>query len=116
MRLLSIAVRYYRLHREVRVELYPARTLIGGPNESGKSTLIEAAHRALFLRAKTTGEVQKSMVSRNHGGQPEVEVRFEARGRGYHLLKRFNGRNGTAPLTEVGGSTWAGEEGEWNLA
>ena len=116
MRLLSIAVRYYRLHREVRVELDPARTLIGGPNESGKSTLIEAAHRALFLRAKTTGEVQKSMVSRNHGGQPEVEVRFEARGRGYHLLKRFNGMNGTATLTEVGGSTWSGEEAETILA
>ena len=116
MRLLSITVRYYRLHREVKVELDPLRTLIGGPNECGKSTLIEAAHRALFLRAKTTGEAQKSMISRNHGGQPEVEVCFEARGRAYHLLKRFTGTNGTAALTEIGGSTWFGDEAETILA
>jgi DNA repair exonuclease SbcCD ATPase subunit len=116
MRLLSITVRSYRLHREVKVELDPARTLIGGPNECGKSTLIEAAHRALFLRAKTTGEAQKSMISRNHGGQPEVEVCFEAGGRGYRLLKRFTGLNGTATLTESGGPTWSGDEAETRLA
>ena len=116
MRLFSINVRCYRVHREVKVELDPSRTLIGGPNECGKSTLIEAAHRALFLRAKTTGEAQKSMISRNHGGQPEVEVCFEARGRAYRLLKRFTGMNGTATLTELDGATWVGDEAETLLA
>jgi hypothetical protein len=116
MRLFSITVRCYRVHREVKVELDPSRTLIGGPNECGKSTLIEAAHRALFLRAKTTGEAQKSMISRNHGGQPEVEVCFEARGRAYRLLKRFTGMNGIATLTELGGATWVGDEAETLLA
>lgn len=116
MRLLSIAVRKYRILRDVKIDLDPARTLIGGPNECGKSTLIEAAHRALFLRAKTTGEAQKSMVSRNHGGRPEVEVCFEACGRAYRLLKRFSGVNGTATLTEVDGSTWHGDEAEAHLA
>ncbi|MGI8602250.1 MAG: AAA family ATPase [Verrucomicrobiales bacterium] len=116
MRLISITLRNYRVHREVKIELDPARTLIGGPNECGKSTLVEAAHRALFLRAKTGGEAQKSMTSRIYGGQPEVEVCFEARGRAYRLLKRFSGANGTATLTEVDGSTWNGDEAEARLA
>lgn len=116
MRLISITLRNYRIHREVTMEFDPARTLIGGPNECGKSTLVEAAHRALFLRAKTGGEVQKGMISRIHGGQPEVEVHFEARGHTYRLLKRFSGANGTATLTELNGSTWNGDEAEARLA
>lgn len=116
MRLISITLRNYRIHREVTMEFDPSRTLIGGPNECGKSTLVEAAHRALFLRAKTGGEVQKGMISRIHGGQPEVEVHFEARGHTYRLLKRFSGANGTATLTELNGSTWNGDEAEARLA
>mgnify|MGYP003471247982 CR=1 FL=1 len=58
MKLLSAVVRNYRVHREVAVEFDGSRTLIGGPNESGKSTLMEAVHRALFLKATVTGEAQ----------------------------------------------------------
>ena len=63
MRIKSITARNYKIHREVIVELAPTCTVIGGPNECGKSTLAEAAHRALFLKAKITGETQQSMVS-----------------------------------------------------
>jgi len=52
MRLSFVTLRNYRLHREVRVGFDPSRTLIGGQNEAGKSTLVEAVHRALFLKAK----------------------------------------------------------------
>jgi len=116
MRLTAIAVRNYRVLRDLRVTLDPARTVIGAPNESGKSTLVEAAHRALFLRFKTTGEAQKEMVSKTHGGHPEVEVEFEARGQSWRVLKRFSGATGTATLTETGGKTWNGEEAEARLA
>lgn len=115
MRLTSIIVRNYRVHREVRVDFDRERTLIGGPNESGKSTLIEAAHRALFLRAKTGGEVQKSMLSRA-GGHPEVELSFEAAGRTYRLVKRFSGASGTVSLSESGGDSWNGDAAEEKLA
>ncbi len=74
----------------------PERTLIGGPNESGKSTLIEAVHRALFLKAQVTGEPQRSMVSRTYPGHPEVELEFEVQGVRYHLLKRFSGQSDIA--------------------
>ncbi len=116
MRLHSITVRNYRIHRDLTVEFKGPLTLIGGPNECGKSTLIEALHRALFLRSKTTGEVQKSMVSTCHAGAPEVEVRFTAGGADYVLAKRFSGANGTTRLVKVGGDTVHGDEAESQLA
>ncbi len=116
MRLLSIVVRNYRIHRELKIELDPSRSLIGGPNESGKSTLVEAAHRALFLRAKVTGEAHKSMMPRTQAGHPEVELVFEVGGRTYRLLKRFSGASGTASLSQTGGDSWTGDEAEARLA
>ena len=52
MRIKTATLRNCRIHRELTVEFDPARTLIGGPNEVGKSTLVEAIHRALFLKAR----------------------------------------------------------------
>ena len=115
MRLLSIHVRNYRIHQDLQVELDPRLTLIGGPNESGKSTLAEAAHRALFLRAKGNNELTKAARSNLHGGNPEVEVTFEAGGREYRVHKVFSGNNGTALLQETGGKTWHGDDAEKKL-
>lgn len=115
MKLLSATVRNYRIHRDVTVTFDSSRTLIGGANETGKSTLIEAIHRGLFLKATVTGEAQKSMVSTCHAGHPEVEIRFAAQGAEYHLTKRFSGANGTTQLTKTGGGTWQGEEAETRL-
>lgn len=116
MHITSITVRNYRVHRELHVQLDRALTLIGGRNESGKSTLIEATHRALFLKAKATGEVQREMISTQHGGHPEVEVSFNAGNCDYRIHKRFSGASGTAMLTEVNGPTWHGDEAESRLA
>lgn len=116
MRLKSITVRNYRVHREVTVPLDPMLNVIGGPNEAGKSTLLEAARYALFLKAKGGGETQKSMLSLTHQGHPEVEIEFEIAGTGYRLAKRFSGANGTAVLTQAGGSTWQAEEAEEKLS
>src|ERR1022692_1536665 len=97
MRLISVTVRNCRLHRELKVDFDPSRTLIGGPNETGKSTLIEAMHRALFLRAKGNTEQHRAMTSTLFNGHPEVELVFEAGGNTYVLKKRF-GINGTTTL------------------
>lgn len=116
MHLLSATVRNYRLHRERTVEFDRALTLIGGPNESGKSTLIEAIHRALFFRANAGGQVRTQMVSLLHGAPPEVEVRFVAGGREYHLFKRFSGQTGTARLSDSNGKVLQGDAAEQRLA
>lgn len=116
MKLLTATVRNYRLHREATVEFDPSRTLIGGPNEIGKSTFIEAIHRGLFLKAKGTGSLHKSMASTLHAGHPEVEISFESGGSSYELRKRFSGQNGTSQLTQVGGQSWQGDDAEEKLA
>lgn len=94
----------------------PSRNLIGGPNESGKSTLAEAAHRALFLRAKTGGNVQKEMVSSCHLGEPEVLLIFEAEGTRWELEKRFAATKGSTRLTVHGGVTLRDDEAETRLS
>lgn len=71
MYLKSIRLNNYRVHRETFVEFDRHLTLIGGPNESGKSTLVEAAHRVLFLRHRTTGEVLKEMMSLQSAEPPK---------------------------------------------
>ncbi|MCU0796788.1 MAG: AAA family ATPase [Akkermansiaceae bacterium] len=116
MRLISLTVRHYRVHREVRVDFDSCRTLIGGPNESGKSTLVEAAHRALFLRAKTGGMIQKEMVSTRHLGDPEVLLVFEAAGKFWELEKRFAATKGATRLSQRGGGNFRDEEAETKLA
>lgn len=117
MRLISITVRNYRIHKDLTVHFDPSRNLIGGLNESGKSTFVEAAHRALFLRAKTGGHVQREMVSSIHLGDPEVLLTFEAAGTRWELEKRFAGpTKGSTRLTGQGRTTLRDDEAETQLA
>jgi recombinational DNA repair ATPase RecF len=116
MRLLSISVKNYRVLRDVSVELAPGLTLIGAPNETGKSTLVEAAHRGLFLKAKAGGKLRDAMLSQGRAEHPEVRVSFVAGGRTWHVAKKFAGQSGQCTLTQEGGDTWRGEEAETRLA
>jgi DNA repair exonuclease SbcCD ATPase subunit len=112
MKIVSATVRHYRIHRETRVDFDPSLTLIGGPNESGKSTFIEAVHRGLFLKSRITGEGRQGMVSSLYPGHPEVEIVFRAGGKEYRLQKRFGGAGGTTTLSESGGASRQGDEAE----
>lgn len=117
MRLLSLTVRHYRVHQETTVTFDPSRTLIGGPNESGKSTLAEAARNALFLPAKTGGKLQKAMLNDRLPAIPEVELSFEAGGTTWQLHKRFGGNTkGTVVLRSDRGQSLQGAEAESRLA
>lgn len=115
MRITSVTLRNCRLHRELKVDFDPSRTLIGGPNETGKSTLIEAVHRALFLKAKGHTEHHRAMVSSLHPGHPEVELAFEAGGNTYLLKKRF-GSAGTTTLAPSNSVLLSGDAAESELA
>jgi len=117
MKLVSLRVRHYRLHREQQIEFDPSLTLIGGANETGKSTLVEAAHRALFLSHRRTGQDLAAMRSRQSGEAPEVELVFEQHGRPYRLLKRFSGARGHAELMRLDtAERWQSAEAELALA
>lgn len=113
MKLISVTLKNYRIHKDITVDFDGCRTLIGGPNECGKSTLIEAVHHALFLRSRVTGEMLQSLQSQFHSGHPTVALTFEADGKRYTVTKQFTaGTTATTMLTEVGGTTLRGSEAE----
>ena len=116
MRLLSARVRDYRRHRDLLISFDPRFTVIAGPNQSGKSTLAEALHRALFLPVKTGGELLKGMQSDPFLAEPEVEISFEAAGERWELRKRFAGARGSASLRDGAGRSLQGEDAEERLA
>ncbi len=116
MRLLSCHLRRVRLHSDLELSFDPGLTVIGGPNEAGKSTLVEALHKGLFLRATATGRGVEELRARRHGGQPEVEIRFEAGGQRWQLRKRFSGASGTCHLSNDAGVALSGSTAEEALA
>ena len=116
MKLISARARNYRIHGDTTVEFDPHRTVIGGPNETGKSTFIEAVHRGLFLKSRVTGRFLDSMRSLIYAGVPEIEIRLEVGGQEYLVKKEFNGAKGRSVLTKVKGDTWHGDEAEAKLA
>lgn len=115
MKILSLKASNYRIHSETYLEFDPTLTLIGGPNESGKSTLVEAAFNGLFMRFKKTGDELDRMLS-EAGGIPEVEIVFEQAGKTYTLKKIFRGTGGRASLDSADGTIHLqGDEAEQKL-
>ena len=98
MRLIDCQVLNVRLHSEVSINFSPRITLIGGDNETGKSTLIEALHKTLFLKATATGSPIEELRSKLHIGHPTIRIRFEAKGKIYNLRKCFTGPSGQISL------------------
>jgi len=116
MRLISAHIENYRLHRSATVTFADGLTLIVAANESGKSTLVEALHRALFLPHRTGGKHLAAMQSQD-GGHPCVTLRFAADGATWTLRKAFRGQQGTCLLTcgnPIG--QWSGDPAETRLA
>ena len=117
MRLLHCHLQNVRLHGDLELSFSPRLTLIGGPNESGKSTLVDALHRALFLRATASGAPVEVLQSRLHLGQPVVQLSFEARGDSWTLRKRFSGSSGQVSLaSRSSGQSLTGAVAEEALA
>jgi DNA repair exonuclease SbcCD ATPase subunit len=116
MRLISCRLQNVRRHRSLELSFGRQLTLIAGANESGKSTLVEALHKGLFLRATATGRGVDELRSRLHAGLPEVEIRFEAEADTWRLRKRFAGAGGTCQLSSASGEALSGPAAEERLA
>lgn len=117
MRLLNCQLQNVRLHGDLSLDFSPRITLIGGANESGKSTLVEALHRALFLKASATGAPVEALQSRLHLGHPMVSIAFDAKGDTWTLRKRFSGTSGQVSLlSEASGQQLSGPVAEDVLA
>ena len=117
MRLINCQVQNVRIHSDLFIDFSPQITLIGGANETGKSSLIEALHRALFLKATATGKPVEALRSKLHLGQPTVEIKFEAKCKNYILKKCFTGSSGQVKLlNEDNGEQLIGPAAEEHLA
>jgi len=117
MRLLNCKLQNVRIHGDLPVEFSPRITLIGGSNETGKSTLVEALHRTLFLKASATGAPVQALQSRLHLGHPTVQLAFEAKGDTWTLEKRFSGSTGQVSLhSKESSRKLTGPEAEDKLA
>jgi DNA repair exonuclease SbcCD ATPase subunit len=116
MRIKYAEIKNYRIHKERSVTFDDKLTIISGPNESGKSTLAEALHRALFLKSRTGGAIREKMLSRD-GAIPEVMLSLELDNRKVGVRKVFNGTaKGLTVLDVAGEGTISGDAADERLA
>jgi recombinational DNA repair ATPase RecF len=87
--------------------------LVVGPNESGKSTLVQALRFGLFESHKGQAEHKKSLQSWYDTGSPQVAIEFEVAGTAYRIEKHFLKKE-MARLSG-GGRTWVDAEAETEL-
>lgn len=67
----------------------PGLNVLAAPNESGKSTALHAAARALFDRHSTKSEELKSLQPAGTSLAPRVTVEFETRAGRFRIAKTF---------------------------
>jgi DNA repair exonuclease SbcCD ATPase subunit len=115
VRILSVKVKNFRMHDDITVEFDRERTVIAGPNESGKSTLVDAIERVLCYPYRSTADNLEGFKPRAGGGSPEVALKFERHGRTYEIHKVFKGAQSLARLTDQDGITSTGDEAEEKL-
>jgi DNA repair exonuclease SbcCD ATPase subunit len=96
-----LALRNFRGVKDARFDALSEKLcLFYGPNESGKSTLVEGLHFGLFEKAKGEAEHKREVWSWGGDDAPEVEVSFtDDNGETWHVHKRFLDR----PFTTLEG-------------
>ncbi|KAF1687354.1 hypothetical protein B1992_05100 [Pseudoxanthomonas broegbernensis] len=86
-----IAVENFRKFRApVMIEgLTDGLNVVIEPNETGKSTLLEALRAAFFVRFNTRNQLAQSFAPHGDAVGPEVEVAFEVDGAPWSVTKHF---------------------------
>ncbi|MEZ5560047.1 MAG: AAA family ATPase [Pseudomonadales bacterium] len=97
-------------------DLDPGLNLIAGPNESGKSRLVEALRFALFESTSGRASHKKNLESWGVAPEkPQVSVTFELRGTSWQLEKVFLG-SGCNTRLRGGSEDLSGEDAERRLS
>ncbi len=115
MRLIEWQVQHWRGLEDQRIgPLSPHLNLITGPNESGKSRLVEALWFGLFESSKGKAQHKQELESwRAPGTSPFTRIRFAVRNVEYTVEKQF--LKGAYTRLSGGGETLDGDEAEERL-
>jgi len=115
LRLRRIAIDGFRKFREpMAIEgLTDGLNIVIEPNETGKSTLLEALRAAFFVRHSTKNQLAQSYAPHGEAIGPEIHVSFEAHGAPWTVTKRFL-KGATIEITGPQGKA-QGEEAEARL-
>ena len=91
MKLRTLSVNQFKRFTEpTRLgELSDGLNLVVGPNELGKSTLLDALRAVLFERYSSRAQPITALQNDRSGAAPVVELVFEVSGAEYTLTKRF---------------------------
>ena len=87
MRLQRLEVQDFRGIRAATIAFGPGLTVLHGPNELGKSTLVEAIQAAFFLQ--TTSQAGNEHVTWGQSTPACVTLTFEHQGKLWRVSKRF---------------------------
>jgi len=82
------------------------------PNETGKSTLIEAMRAAFVIRHNTANRLARSYAPHREAVSPQIEVGFGARGGEWQVKKGRTKRHGAikrSRIPSLHGGKFAGE-------
>jgi len=115
LQLRRISLNNFRKFREpLTIEgLGDGLNIIIEPNESGKSTILEALRAAFFVRHATKNQLAQSFAPYGEAVAPEIEVSFDVGAESWKIAKRFL----KSPQVEVTGPQGRaqGEEAENRL-
>ncbi len=89
----------------------PGLNLLAAPNETGKSTLLEAIRCAILLPHRAQSEEARRLRPLE-GGIPTVTLALADTSGVWRIRKRFAGQQGRAELVAPDGRSWAGDEAE----
>lgn len=97
MKLHWVELENWRQHTKTKIEIDDETTVIYGPNETGKSTLLEALSRGFFDKSSSSAESIKRIKPKSATGNvtSTVCMVFALNNKRYQVKKDFNLRKGT---------------------
>jgi AAA domain len=98
MRILSLTVEHFRCVRKAVMQFGPGLNVLYGPNDLGKSSLVEAIRAALLLQVSS--REHKVFVDWAGSGDPQIEIAFESEPQRIWRVKKTFGNSPGAFLEE----------------